>query len=373
MRAAVVIAALDLRRRLVDRSALVTAFFAPFVLASIMGLAFGGSPTGQIKVAVADVDNTAVSRAYLDATLASMSLGPTVAVERLDDAARAHALYASNRVAAAIVLDRGATDRIAAGAVPPLTIDSGGGRPVGETITDAFMVAVRLRHAQQQALGAVPPGGAPTRLVDGAVHREPKSPLGYFAPSVAIVFLFLSVGAAANSIRAERATGTMVRMQAAPVGLRAVVAGKTLSIGALMLLSVLALWGATTLVWGAAWGAPAGVLLLSVASVAAIGALGLFVTVSARTEAMAQSAAAALAFVLGILGGNFFPPGSLPPFFERLSLLTPNGWALDGFTTLSLDGGSVGDVLRPVIVLFAIAAVVGALALARFRSAVASA
>ncbi len=94
-------------------------------------------------------------------------------------------------------------------------------------------------------------------------------------------------------------------------------------------------------------------------------------TVSARTEAGAQAASAGVAFVLAIFGGSFFPPGSLPPFLERLSLLTPNGWALDGFTTLSLDGGVLTDVWLPLVVLSALALSVGSVAVFRFRRALA--
>ena len=44
-RTALLVAGKDLRQRLRDRSALVIAFVAPFVLASIIGLAFGGDTT----------------------------------------------------------------------------------------------------------------------------------------------------------------------------------------------------------------------------------------------------------------------------------------------------------------------------------------
>jgi ABC-2 type transport system permease protein len=208
------------------------------------------------------------------------------------------------------------------------------------------------------------------RFADDTVPRQ-GSPLGYFAPAMGIIFLFISVGAAASSVLAERSLGTMARLQAAPSGLGVVVAGKTVSIVGLMIASMLSLWGATTWIFGAHWGSPGAVVALILATVAAVAAIGLFVTVSARTEATAQVASAGVAFVLAILGGSFFPPGSLPPWLEKLSLLTPNGWSLDGFTTLSLDGGHLRDVLLPLAVLVSIAAVVGTTAIMRFRRALA--
>jgi ABC-2 type transport system permease protein len=292
--------------------------------------------------------------------------------------------YAAHRVSATIVLPARSTQRILQNQSPFVQLESSRARPLGKGVADAFFAAVTLREvvvgaasAALYADGARGPEAAaaiqhavaapsPLRLGDDRVSRR-GGPLGYFAPSMAIVFLFLSVGAAANSVLSERAGGTMARLQAAPVGVGAVVAGKTLSILGLLTLSVLSMWLTTTLVFGAYWGVAIGVVVLSLATVLAIAAIGLFITVSARDLTAAQAATAGVGFLLALLGGNFFPPGSLPPLFEKLALLTPNGWALDGFTTLSLDRGQLVDIVEPVAVLLAIAALIGAAALVRFR------
>jgi ABC-2 type transport system permease protein len=288
-------------------------------------------------------------------------------VSRVTDRVAGEELYASHRVSAAVILPRGDGARLRRGEVPTIIRLSSRTRPLGRAIVDGFYATTQVRQFTAHYAGReavhLPPA---VRIADDAVVRS-GSPLGYFGPAMGIVFLFLSVGAAANSVLAERAAGTMARLQAAPVGLGRVVAGKTVSIVGLMLLSMFSLWGVTALVFGAHWGEPFAVGALISATVASIAALGLLVTVSARNQASAQAATAGLGFVLAILGGNFFPPGSLPPLFERLALLTPNGWALDGFTTLSLDRGAVGDIIRPIVVLSVIALVVGSAAIVRFR------
>jgi ABC-2 type transport system permease protein len=365
------------------------AFLAPFALAAIMGFAFGsGDSTAQIRVAVADVENTAVTQAFVDEILRSLSLGPGVAIVRTTDLVRAANLYEAGRVSGMIGLAPGSTARILRGELPSFAIQSSRTRPLGKAVVDAFYAGASLRQATTyvvaRAVGG-PYAGPDAQRVGRAAAAAPPvvrvaddrvpargSLLGYYAPAMAVVFLFLSVGASANSVLGERRTGTMARLQAAPTGLGAVVAGKTASIVLLMLLSVGSLWGATSLAFGAQWGPATGVIPLTVATVGAIGAVGLFVTVAARTEATAQVATAAVAFVLALLGGNFFPPGSLPPLLERLALLTPNGWALDGFTTLSLDGGGLGDVVRPIVVLSAISVTLGAIAVTRFKRAMAA-
>jgi ABC-type multidrug transport system permease subunit len=75
--------------------------------------------------------------------------------------------------------------------------------------------------------------------------------------------------------------------------------------------------------------------------------------------------------VLALLGGNLLPPGSLPEFFQVLSLGTPNGWALVGFGRLSLLGVPLSGVVGPILVLGFIAVVTFGLALPRVRRMVA--
>jgi ABC-2 type transport system permease protein len=389
MRTVFVIALNDLRRRLRDRTALAIAFLAPFGLAAIMGIAFGsGDNATQVRVAIADADNTATTRSLVDHVLQTLSLGPGVAVVRTTDVALAKRLYDEHRVSASIALVPTSSDLIEQGKLPGMQVQASRTRPLGKAVADAFVAGTSLRVTTAvvvarelsknpanaslvlgTTLAAIdaPPA---VRFADDTVPRQ-GSPLGYFAPAMGIIFLFISVGAAASSVLAERSLGTMARLQAAPSGLGVVVAGKTVSIVGLMIASMLSLWGATTWIFGAHWGSPGAVVALILATVAAVAAIGLFVTVSARTEATAQVASAGVAFVLAILGGSFFPPGSLPPWLEKLSLLTPNGWSLDGFTTLSLDGGHLRDVLLPLAVLVSIAAVVGTTAIMRFRRALA--
>ena len=391
--AVLAIAGNDLRRRLRDRSAIVTAFVAPLVLAALMGIAFGsGGDASLAKVVIVDVENTQVTQAHIDAVLATLDMGRNISIQRSTDGAAAQAAYRSRRASAVITLPVGSSDHLRELSGLDVQVASSRTRPLGKAVGDAFVAAGKLRLATGRAtIGALRAEGVtqPDRLFtavlatlgakpvlhidESRVRRESDSPLGYFAPSVAIVFLFISVGFAANSVLSERATGTLARIQAAPVGFGAVVAGKTMSILGLMTLSVFSLWGATALLFHAHWGPPGAVSLLSIATVLAVGAVGLFVTVSARTENGAQSASAAIGFLFAILGGNFFPPGSLPPLLEKAALLTPNGWALNGFTTLALDRGHLGDVIRPIVVLLVMAAVIGGFAITRFRRAVATA
>ena len=171
-----------------------------------------------------------------------------------------------------------------------------------------------------------------------------------------------TVGAVASGLLDERRRHVLDRMRATPVRPLAILAGKCASTVVLAALSLATIWLVTGLVLGADWGDPAGVaLLIGAASVAVAGIAGAVAAI-ARTEQAADTFATVVAFTFALIGGNFIPPGDLPDTLRRVSLVSPNGWALQGFAELSAGGGTVVDVLPHAAVLVAWGVVAGAVA-----------
>ncbi|MFG1813544.1 hypothetical protein ACGFIF_07275 [Kribbella sp. NPDC049174] len=90
-----------------------------------------------------------------------------------------------------------------------------------------------------------------------------------------------------------------------------------------------------------------------------------------RTERQADGFATMVTFALLLLGGNFVLISQAPEALRRLALLTPNGWALRGFTDLA-TGAAAGSAVRPVLAILGLAAVLGALAVLVGRRRVAT-
>ena len=378
MGTALLVARNDLRRRLRDRSAVVTALVAPVLLAAIVGLAFGdaGGSDGTaplVRVAVAHHGDSAATGALVDAVVRWTQPGPGIAVVRSPSVEQALSDKFAGRVSAVVEVPR---DFLTAPVIPfPEVIadrDSPIGQSVGFALAQGLTEAAATARSVAGAAGATPgavatvTGSPPIGLVDDAGGTA-RSLIGYFGPAVAMVFLFFGIGLGARSVLAERQEGTLARLQAAPVPFSQILAGKLLAMVALSLTSVLVVWATTTLLLGATWGDPGGVLVLTLAVVVAMGAIALLVTVIARTEAQADAATAGIGFALALLGGNFFPPGSLPSFMERLSLLTPNGWGLQGYGALAIDDKGIDAVWTPVLALLLITAAFGSVAVMRFR------
>jgi ABC-2 type transport system permease protein len=379
---ALLIAANDLRRRLRDRSVIVTVFLAPVALATIVGLAFGGSgsepPTG-IRIAVADHADSPATAALADTVVRWSQPGPGIAIVRAPSVPQALSDLSEGRLSAVVELPPRYLERKA---LRFPSVIAGRDNPLAGSIAYAIAQALHDVAGTGRIASARAPEGLNPAAVASALSAEPpialrevgtttsQSLMGYFGPAVAMVFLFFGIGVGARSVLSERQIGTLARLQAAPVRFSRVLLGKLLAMTAMSILSVAVVWGTTTWVLGASWGDPLGVVVLSLALIAAMGAIALFITVIARTEQQADAATAGVGFTLALFGGSFFPPGSLPRFFETLSLATPNGWGLQGFGALAIDRKGPDAVVGPVIALLVITAAFGIVAVARFRRTV---
>jgi ABC-2 type transport system permease protein len=393
LRTALLVAGKDLRQRLRDRSALVIAFVAPFVLASIIGLAFGGDDAFKATYAVADDDTGPVATGFTDGVLASPGLRDLVTVRQVD-AGEARALVDRGDADAAFLLPAGFSASVQRGGAATITVLESGENPIAGQVARSLAEAYAAELAATQlavrtaldTAGQPPPAAAdarrlgeraaagrlPVRLAEGQVGGRTIEAANYFGPSMAIFFLFFTVSFGARSILAERRQGTMRRLLASTASPSGVLAGKALAAFVLGTASVLVMWLATTLVFGADWGDPVAVVALTVSSVlSAIGVTALVITL-ARTDEQAEGYSSLVVFTLALLGGNFVYLAQLPELLQRVSLLTPNGWALRGFVDLVADGGGLATVAAPVAVTLGVGLVTGGLALYRARRMVAA-
>lgn len=388
------IARYDLVRRIRNRSALFTAFIGPLSLAVVFSLLIGGADGElSLEIAIADEDGSATSTAIV-VGLTSAAEGSTDAADgsmepddgsigfvAVADRDRAIADVGGGVVDAAIVIPPGYGEAVATGRATALEILRDPGSPIAAEVARAVAGSIagdigRTTLATGAALVARP--DLDPAVVAAAARDAPAAfapidePMGegevsvgaYYGASMAILFLFFTIGFAARSIVVERTTGTLDRILATPTRLGAVIAGKTLSVCVLGFAGFVTTWLITTWGFGASWGSPGAVVALVATTVAAVGGVAIFVAALARTEQQADTYTSAVAFTLALLGGNFVGPGSAPPVMRTLSLATPNGWALEAFTSVSVDGASAADVAPAIGILLLFAVAFGAVGFA---------
>ncbi len=371
--AARLIAAVDLRRRFRNRSFLIQAIGGPLALATIISLAFGSSEGVDATIGVVDADGSPVASQFVEGVTRTDT--GDLRFERVDTPDDARSRVDGGALDAAVVIPAGFAASLSGdepGAVEVITEhDSPIAAEVARSVARGFTArvnAARLAAATTVAGGGVVPPEDELAALELPVEISQSgtggnvSPAAYFGPGMALLFLFLLVGTLARDLLAEQRLRVLDRVRAAPVRDVAILAGKAASVVVIAVVTFGVIWGVKGVALGADWGDPLGVALLIVAVSLAIAGVSGFVAAVARTENTADTLAAFVAFLFALIGGNFVPPGALPEVLRRLSLFTPNGWALQGFAELSVGGGKAPDVIPHVAVLLAWAAVCGAVA-----------
>lgn len=405
MGAALRIALRELRSRLRDRSALVLGVVAPVGLALILSFAFrgGGGEAFHADLGVVDLDGGEVATIFTRDVLRSEELLEVFTVHDVAGRAAAEAALDEGAVDAVVIVHEGVDDltvlrvprapiagEIAASVARSFAAQVGG-------VTQAIALDVMAGLLGPEAFGedglrfesidAASIGGGrdvvpedveafaqevagaplPLELVAASAGEGDLSSASYYGPGMAMLFVFFLLSAGPRSLMEEKESGTLARLRAAPIPVAAILLGKALAAAALGLAAMIVVWIVTALVFGASWGDPVAVVALLVAfAAAALGITTLIASLS-RTRGQAEGMVSLVAFVLAMLGGNFVFLGDLPPALQAVARLTPNGWAMQGFTTLAADGGGLGTVLVPLAAILAFAAVTLLLAVPGMR------
>ncbi|TDU83832.1 ABC-2 type transport system permease protein [Kribbella voronezhensis] len=387
MNAALVIAAKDLRQRLRDRSAIVLGFVAPVLVAALMSFAFSSVEAFHADVAFVDNDHGQIAVA-LRTALTSPELSDVLTIESVATEQQARQLVDDGDAGAGLVVPAGFSAAAVGDEPIGLTVlgspDSPLEAQVAKAVADAYVAQLNAdRLSVHAALAAGVPAGRTAELAKAVAGlRLPESvearatgyrqltTASYYAPAMGIMFVLFAIGFTAHSFFAEQRGGTLERISAAPIGRGGVLLGKSLAAFAYSVASLTSLAVVSTLAFDAQWGPPIPAAALILAMSAALVALTALVITVSRTERQADGIAMMITFTLLLLGGNFVLISQAPELLRKLALLTPNGWALRGFTDLA-TGAAATTVLLPVLVILGMSALVGLLAgvIGRWRAA----
>jgi len=371
------IAANGLRRSIRDRSILIMGLLAPIAIALVVGSAFGSGFSLNVTVGIADSDRSDLSQ-QISRGLTGAG-GDGISFSTVSDPAAIDAAVESGTYDAVIVMPAGLSQAVMSGDPAQLDVVGRATDPLSQSIAESVAtgVAANLQTARITAVAATDAGvpdpgeaiqravtAAPPLTVERGEVQGTFSVMAYFAPGMAMLFLFFIIGDGARSIIAERAEGTLPRMLAAPIKPASVLLGKTVGVMIVGVVSMTLVWLITWLGFGASWGDPLGVFLVIVAAVTAISGISLLITGLARTENQADALTTIVALLFAIAGGTFFYGAS--GLLADMRVFTPNGQALAAFIDLSAAQASVAEVLPRVLLLLGIGvgtAVVGLFAL----------
>jgi len=188
----------------------------------------------------------------------------------------------------------------------------------------------------------------------------------------AVMFIFLTVSWSASSLLAERETGTLRRLVAAPIRRGTVIAGKMLAFVLLSCMQVILLFGVAAAFFRVPLGqSPVALITLTVVVGLAAAALGMMIAALAKSASQAGNIGLILGLVLAGIGGSI-PMAKMPVvrqegFLGVLANLTPQGHAINAFYSILAENAGFVQILPQLGILLVAAVVFYLVATWRFK------
>ncbi|NOZ49073.1 MAG: ABC-2 transporter permease [Chloroflexi bacterium] len=199
------------------------------------------------------------------------------------------------------------------------------------------------------------------------VDRFPNS-VEQSVPGYTIFGIFFIVAVLATSFLEEKQAGTFRRLLAAPLPQSALLLGKLLPYYLINIIQVVLMFGVGVLVFHMNLGhAPLALAAVTLSTGLAATGLGLLVAAIGKTPSQVSGVSTLLVLTLAALGGILVPAFVMPDFMQKLALITPHAWALDGYQDIIVRGLGLQAVLPNVAVLTGFAVLFFGFALWRFR------
>jgi len=414
----------DLQVHYTDRRAVIMGFVAPIAIASFLGSLFGGSggprEPAKIPIAIVDQDGSVISKGIVASASADRILNVTSPTA---DEARASVRHGDVTVAVVIPAGFGEASGLAffgGGERPPVVVlydpshaaemalvrgmltqhvmevvsremfSGSAGRQMvertlrnldGANIPDDQRALLRTIMMAAQGLSSRPgasgdPASAPRGISlpytvnEEAITGQNVAYNGYahsFAGMgvQALLFAMIDLGV---GVLLERQRGLWKRLRSAPISRLSLLVSKTLSGSAIALSTLLVSFLFAGVVFGVRiHGSIAGFVIVCIAAAFMAATFGLLIASLGHTPGGSRGVASLAVLLMVMLGGAWMPTFVFPAWVQRLTVVVPTRWAIDGMDAMTWRGLGFSEVIVPVIALIGFGVLFGTLALARFR------
>ena len=416
----------DLRIYMTDRRAMIIGVLVPILIAAFFGYVFGGNDSaevGKIPVAIADEDESAVSRAIA----ADFAREPLVLVQMLNREQAEQAVRAGKiQVAAVIPRDFGTgairalfserarpqvellidpsqsmSSRVVEGlfaqhGMQEITKEAFSGASGQAALADSIarldgaspadvperaelknlLEALRNLNARVGSEGGGSAGlqrglSIPYVVATRAVTSARSVPYNGYAHSFAGMttqFILLAGIDAGIVLLLARERGIWQRIRSAPLGKAQYLLARIISTALIGLFQFTLIYTAAIAIFQVRIGGSfIGFAALAVALCVLNAAFGLMLAAIGRSAAATRGIAIMATLLLVMMGGAWVPAFVFPKWLQQVSLALPTRWAVDGLDAMTWRGLGLDAAVAPILVLGATATVCIAIAIWRFR------
>lgn len=383
------IARLNVARLIRDRQGLFFVFGFPMMLILLIGIAFGGGSAPFLGVAGGT--GPAGSKAELAGSLVDrLEHTEGIRVRRFGTTADLTDAVQRGVVVAGVVIPSGFDATVARGgtaevdyvATPGSSLAEGLRTTVQSVVAETSTLVAASRFAAAEAGTSFEDGLSHARRADGAAptvvvrataagarNESAGGGFGLGAAAELVLFMFVnSLGAAASVVQSRR-LGISRRMLSTPTRARDIVVGEGLGRFAIAMIQGAFIVVFSALLFGVRWGNLAAATALCVAYALVCTGAAMLAGATLRNESQ-TGALIPLGLALGALGGCMVPLEIFSPTMRTIAHVTPQAWAVEGFTKLLRTHAGLLDVAPQIGALAAFAIVLLALASWRLRRAI---
>ena len=408
-----------------DRRAVIMSFLVPIAIASFFGSIFSGPSRNReparISVAIVDEDASAISRAIVSGAQADKNFRVTTPT-----AGEARDTVRRGRTSVAVIIPKGFGNAAGQaffgnGDKAPLDVLFDPSRSIEVAMVRGILTEHVMQAVSKEMFGgeqgralvaqtlpqieaSTMPEDQKRALVDmlnsvNNFYRQPSAgaqanaaPRGITMPftvreepmtagqnvayngyahsfaGMGVQFLLFAAANLGVEILLERQRGLWKRLRSAPVSRLTLLGSRVASMTIVGLMSLLVSFAFAIVVFGVRiQGSLIGFLGVSLALAVMAATFGLMIAALGRTPAATRGITTMAILMMVMLGGAWVPTFIFPAWLQRLTVVVPARWAVDGLDAMTWRGIGLSGALLPAAVLLGFALLFSVVAVMRFR------
>jgi ABC-2 type transport system permease protein len=351
----------------------------PIAFIVLFGGIFSDNGRSSVEISYIDLDQSAASRAFVQAIEGAGGYRMTEAAEgemadkiqQIRDGKEAvllviprgfgQAVESADGSQASVAVYRDAAAESTAG--PLLAVLENLANRYRDGKVKTALEATGLSEAWQEGVMA-----APLRIDDRPENAASFSGITQYVPGYTVMFVFFIIISMIRRFIGDRDSGMVARLRSTTMKPVSYLAGMWVAYLVVALIQCAALLAFGHWVYGMTLGDVGAVAALVVTLALCGTGLGLALAMLVKSENQGMAYTQLLAFGGAVLGGLWFPSDLMPAAMRTIGHFTPQFWAQKAFQDIIVRGMHTADIWPSLLVLAAFALAGLAVALLRFKT-----
>lgn len=371
----------EIKRTLKKKSSIVLMLGMPLLFTFLFGSIFGKDSDVSFRIALVDQEQSELSRGIVQ----KLMLDEMITYE-LVESVKAEELLANKEVQGIVTLKKGIAHKL---------LDSE--QPISFQPSPNMATAPLVKQQVNQTMRAVEIYVAASQVgssyfnkswesvykelnqnegmiqtwteqrTSGGTSKNSIMGISYSSAGFSIMFVMIMMLSMTGTLIEARQDGIWSRLFTTPVTRFQVLLGYFLSFFIVGWIQFFLLITLSSAMFGVDWGSPFALLLLITSLLLCVVGLGMAIASFVKTVEQQNAIGTLVIISTCMLGGVYWPISMVPDIMQKMANFVPQTWAMEAFTTLISESGSITDIIMPLTVLVAFAIVFLSIGLSRMK------